>query len=59
MTVRIKIVPDAAPNDDGRWIDVEAELPATTKWREADDLLKLFIPQNHHMVGYERGKDQL
>jgi hypothetical protein len=53
MTVRIKIVPNSAPNADGRWIDADTQMPRTSRWREAEAQLRPFIPAEHHMVSYE------
>jgi hypothetical protein len=52
---RIKIVPDAMPNADGKWIDIPVDLPCRTRWKTMEALVVPFIPVDHHVVAVERG----
>lgn len=51
--VHVKIVPDAEPNDDGRWITMsvsENHLTPRTRW----DYLSSISPPGHHVVQVRR-----
>lgn len=50
MGTRIKIVADATPNDDGTWIDIDAEAPQTTSWIKTELALRPFVPKGYHLV---------
>lgn len=50
MGTAIKIVPDAEPNADGKWITIDAEAPKTTSWIETERALAPFVPEGHHIV---------
>jgi len=56
LTVRIKVVPDNAPNAPGTWIDID-ELDALDhrldRWSEAMAVLQPYAPSDHHIVQYE------
>lgn len=58
MKYRLKIVPEATPNADGRWIEIEvpddARAPLGSSWRAAAQYLAPHIPAGEHLVGYER-----
>jgi|TARA_R100000049_G_C1926070_1_gene70520 hypothetical protein len=49
IRVSLKIVPDAEPNADGRWID--AEVPADAAF------FKLRPIAEHHVVAYRKSHD--
>lgn len=49
---RVKIVPDAEPNADGRWIDLPDHAPPANFVRQWD-LLKPYLPAGHHVVQVE------
>lgn len=56
MRYRLKIVPDATPNADGRWIAVstESDYPSyCTSWRAVDHFFTKDIPADEHLVQYE------
>lgn len=56
MKVRIKIVPNAHPNADGEWVEVEVSgkdwnvLRTTKSWIVTAGVLKRYTPVNHHPV---------
>lgn len=50
MGCAIKIVPDATPDADGKWINIDAELPTTSRWVEAEQRLSPHIPEGWHLV---------
>lgn len=50
MGCAIKIVPDAAPNADGEWINIDAEPPQTTSWIKTAEALASFVPEGYHLV---------
>lgn len=50
MGTAIKIVPDAEPNADGEWINVDFDVPPTTSWIETAQYLERFIPKGFHLV---------
>jgi hypothetical protein len=51
---RIKLVPDAEPNADGRWIEVQTVRTLdTTWWRAAEMFFLQHIPAHEHLVSYE------
>lgn len=57
MKWRLKIVPDSAPNADGRWIEVEAPDTArapNASWRAAALYFTPHVPAGEHLVQYER-----
>jgi hypothetical protein len=50
---RIKLVPDATPNADGRWISVlTTRLLDTHRWSDAETFFHQHIPAGEHMVSY-------
>lgn len=54
---RVKIVPDARPNDDGRWIVIaDVEIPIEACWLDIALMLDDRIPAKHHMVAIARAK---
>lgn len=55
MGTTIKIVPDDAPNADGEWIIVEAEVPPLApgepcSWIKTANYLTPFVPKGFHIV---------
>jgi hypothetical protein len=52
---RIKIVPFATPNADGKWIEVPIDLPMRTRWKTMESLVMPFVPAGHAIVAVERG----
>ena len=53
--MRIKLVPDAEPNSDGFWVQIDVAMPTAPKFTDAVAELDKAgaIPQNHHVVAYE------
>jgi hypothetical protein len=58
MRFRIKLVPDARPNADGRWIDVikdrEAPHIEPFRWSDIETFFHSDTPKGEHIVQYER-----
>jgi hypothetical protein len=58
MTVRIKVVPNNRPNDDGRWIETDRDLPKrfalSLCYDETVASLAGVLPADHHVVAIER-----
>lgn len=54
MQYRLKIVPDYAPNADGRWIVVAGGRRALRTWRQAEAYFAPHIPEGEHLVQYMR-----
>jgi hypothetical protein len=57
MKYQIKIVPNATPNADGRWIDVPRAPPKTCSWIEMVQSYADCIPAGHHMVATQSSTD--
>jgi len=55
MSARIKVVPDAEPNNEGRWIEVPIDLSIYRRWRHMEVVVKQYVPAKHHVVAVERG----
>lgn len=56
MKVLIKVVPDAEPNADGEWIEVDADpviLSPGNKWTGVEAVLGPLAPEGHHVVSYK------
>lgn len=54
MQYRLKIVPDAEPNADGRWIDVTVPHEAPRAgWNNVETFFRKHIPAGEHLVNYE------
>jgi hypothetical protein len=55
MSFKIKIVPNAAPNADGRWITIEGEAPMRSlSCRDTFDKISHHAPEGYHVVAFER-----
>ena len=52
---RVKVVPDAEPNAEGRWVTgtLGSPLPERACWHHATNRLRHLVPAGHHMVQYE------
>lgn len=59
MIVRLKIVPDTAPDADGEWTEHACDFDARTlhlirhHWRVAEKHLCRFVPAGFHFVQYK------
>lgn len=58
---RIKLVPDATPNADGRWLDVTKDHAMTeyaiSRWMDAVRFFASDTPRGEHIISYERVND--
>jgi len=54
MRYQIKLIPDARPNADGKWVDVPEAPPVGMKFAEYDNLYRAQIPEGFHMVAIQR-----
>lgn len=56
MTGWIKIVPDSAPNADGEWIEIAAEIPRVKgiNWLGIVAVLKPHVPEGFHIVAISK-----
>lgn len=55
MQYRLKIVPDAEPNADGRWITVTVDRAAPEQgWNNVATFFRKHVPAGEHMVSYEQ-----
>jgi hypothetical protein len=51
MLYSIKIVPDAEPNAEGKWIEVVSTRgPVSGRWTDITFFFDTFIPKGYHMV---------
>lgn len=51
---RARIVPDADPNDDGRWVVLPHDLDIGATWAEHVDAVEPYVPDAHHVVAVDR-----
>jgi hypothetical protein len=61
VTTRLKIVPKSSPNDDGKWIEVERNAPATSSgrwWGDIADHFNDVVPNGYFLVDYETVTDK-
>jgi hypothetical protein len=52
---RIKVVPHATPNADGRWIECPFDLPSKSRWRHIESMVAALVPDGHAVVAVECG----
>jgi hypothetical protein len=59
MKYMVKIVPKSDPNADGEWVEIELEqeLPLTTRWLATEAAVANHIPETHFVVRVERVDD--
>lgn len=49
--MKLKIVRDDEPNEDGRWIEIDfIETPKPYRWTELCRAVAPFVPAGHHVV---------
>lgn len=53
----IKVVPDATPNADGRWIEVPSVAPVPTSWLAYEAAYAKAIPTGEHPVRFTEHPD--
>lgn len=53
IRIRIKVVPDDKPNDDGRWIEGETEILPSDSFQNNTIRYKGMIPPGHHIVMFD------
>lgn len=51
--MRIKVVKNDSPNDEGEWIEVHGNPPQVRGWCEMAELLDRFVPAGHHIVAVD------
>jgi hypothetical protein len=58
MKIRIKVVPNDKPNDEGSWhtIDTSLNPMAERSWVQTSRALEHYISPGYHLVAVERAK---
>lgn len=55
-TAKIKVVSKAAPNEEGKWLDITysqnslEKLNVSTSWNQTVDIFKPLVPDDYHIV---------
>jgi hypothetical protein len=52
--MKIKVVRDDRPNEEGRWIEVPGVVPKIGDWARTEAELERFVPHGHHLVQVSR-----
>ncbi len=55
--VKIKIVPNATPNADGKWLVIDAKMPDTRGWVNSVEHFAPHVPEGYHLVAVEHRDD--